>query len=56
MDYFFHKHWQQKKLQKTEQKKKDENHLCWLVLKFWVHEMLKSYFKSYFILALYEIY
>jgi hypothetical protein len=39
-----------------EQKKQGAKHLCWFILKFLTHEMLKSYFKSYFVLLQYEVY
>ncbi len=41
---------------KIEQKKKGGKHLCWFILKFLTHEMLKSYFKSYFVFLQYEVY
>jgi len=46
---FFHEHWQQIFLVKTNQKKQDGKNLCWFILKSSSHEMLKSYFNYYFL-------
>jgi hypothetical protein len=55
MTFFMNVGNNKKKLRKIEQVKQGGKKLCWFILNNLTFEMLKSYFKSYFIFFKYEI-